>query len=240
MILLRGGFGGFGEAIVLTVPVVPDAPEARQWLREELAKAPYQAAKPTWFDRLSQAFLDWIGSLGLPEGDGFGAWIPLILTVLAVAVLIVALLIFGLPRLNRRSGLAAPLFGENDRRTADDLRRAARFHATSADWNSAVQDMFRAIARALAERTIVRPTPGTTAHGFAERAAGAFPNHRERLEAAATAFDSVRYLGRDAAEGDFLAIAALDEELAAARPAGPVLAEATTGTSASPQQSEVS
>ncbi|MCU1636561.1 MAG: rane protein, partial [Cryobacterium sp.] len=48
------------------IPVDPDAPEAQQWLRDELAEAPYQAAQPTWFDRVSQGFFDWLNSFVAP------------------------------------------------------------------------------------------------------------------------------------------------------------------------------
>ena len=107
------------------VPVDPDAPTATGWLRDELAKVPYQAARPTWFDRVSKAFFDWFASLGAPSGAGLGPWVPLVVTIVVVAVIVVAVLVFGLPRLNRRSALHHELFGKNDGRSADELRRAA-------------------------------------------------------------------------------------------------------------------
>lgn len=200
------------------IPVDPDAPEARQWLREELAKAPYEAARPTWFDRLSTAVLDWFTSLTAPSADGFAAWVPLLLTVAVVVVVGAAILIFGLPRLNRRSKLASDLFGVDDRRTAADLRRAALAAASHRDWNLASAEMFRALARGLSERTILIVTPGTTAHSFAVRAAEAFPGEGVRLREAAELFDGVRYLGIEATEQRFLALAALESDLRAARP----------------------
>ena len=195
------------------IPVDPTAPEARRWLQEELAKAPYEAARPTWFDRLSKAFFDWLESLTAPSGDGLGAWIPLIITVIVVAVLVTAFLIFGLPRLNRRSRLTPELFGEDDRRSADDMRRAARAAAASGDWSLACQEQFRAIARSLAERTVLVVTPGTTAHHFARRAQAAFPAESARLEEAADLFDRVRYLDKPATEKDFRGLDTLDGDL---------------------------
>lgn len=212
---------GLGAGVRFDVPVDPEAPEAQQWLREELAKAPYQAARPTWFDRLSQSFLDWLGSLTAGGGDGFGDWIPLIVTVLAVAAVAVLFLIFGMPRLNRRRRRPAGVLGEHDTRSADDLRRAARLAAASGDWNRAVQEMYRAIARGLDERTLLRALPGTTAHAIATRAGAVFPAEAERLEHAARAFDAVRYLGRDASEGDFGAVAELERALREASPVTP-------------------
>jgi hypothetical protein len=205
------------------IPVDPSAPDAQQWLREELAKAPYQAARPTWFDRLSQAFFDWLGSLTAPSGEGFAAWVPLIITVLVIGVVVAALFIFGLPRLNRRSRLPAELFGEDDRRSADDMRRAAQAAAALGDWSLATQEIFRAIARRLVERTVLAVTPGTTAHEFARQASIVFPAERGRLADAAEAFDRVRYLGRPGTEQGYRALGDLDRALAAARP--DVLAE---------------
>ncbi|HSP51305.1 MAG TPA: DUF4129 domain-containing protein [Cryobacterium sp.] len=201
-----------------SIPVDPDAPEARQWLREELAKAPYEAARPTWFDRLSTSVLDWFTSLTAPSADGFAAWVPLIVTVAVVVLVGAAILIFGLPRLNRRSRLASDLFGVDDRRVAADLRRAALAAASHRDWNLASAEMFRALARGLSERTILVVSPGTTAHSFAARAAEAFPGERVRLGDAAELFDGVRYLGLDGTEQRFLALAALESDLRVARP----------------------
>ena len=216
------GEWGLGAIALVGIPVDPDAPDARRWLREELAKAPYQAARPTWFDRLSQAVLDWFGSLVAPSGAGFAGWVPLIVTIVVAAVLTSLFLIFGLPRLNRRSTLATELFGVNDLRSAADLRTAALVAASHRDWNLAGAEMFRALARGLFERTILITTPGTTAHGFAERAAGAFPRDRVRLAAAADVFDGLRYLGDAGTEEGFRAVAALESDL---REATPVLRE---------------
>ncbi len=47
----------------LDVPVDPDAPEARDWLLDELSKQPYQAAQPTFIDLLAQQILQWFGDL---------------------------------------------------------------------------------------------------------------------------------------------------------------------------------
>lgn len=212
------GIRGLDGVLRTRIPVDPDAPEARQWLHDELAKAPYQAATPTWFDRLSKSFLDWIGSLTAPTGEDVGNWIPVILTLVAVAVLAAAFLIFGLPRFNRRSRLPSELFGEDDRRSADDMRRAAAAAASAGDWSLASQEMFRALARGLVERTVLVVTPGTTAHAFAARAAGAFPAERDALAEAAEYFDRVRYLGLPGTEQGYLAMASLESELQGAKP----------------------
>ena len=208
----------FHTVIRVAIPVDPDAPKARRWLREELAQAPYQAARPTWFDRLSTSILDWFTSLTAPSTDGLAAWVPLLATVAVVVLVVAAILIFGLPRLNRRSKLPSDLFGVDDRRASADLRRAALAAASNREWNLASAEMFRALARGLSERTILIVTPGTTAHSFAVRAAEVFPAERVRLTEAAELFDGVRYLGIEGTEHRFLALAALESDLRAARP----------------------
>ncbi|MFC5929177.1 DUF4129 domain-containing protein [Cryobacterium melibiosiphilum] len=197
----------------------PDAAEAQRWLRDELAKAPYQAAQPTWFDRLSQSVIDWFTSLTVPGGDAFGAWLPVIVVVVVIAVLVAAWLIFGPPRLNRRSRLVEELFGDDDRRSAEDMRRAAADAAARADWGVASTEIFRALARGLAERTVLTVSPGTTAHDFGQRAGQAFPSAHDRLDAAARIFDEVRYLDRPGTEAGYRQMLALERELSVATPA---------------------
>lgn len=212
------------EPVMTAVPglaalLEPDAPDAQRLLRDELAKAPYQAAQPTWFDRLSQTVVDWLGSLTAPDGDAFSAWVPVIVVVVVVLVLALAWLIFGAPRRGRRSGLADELFGDDDRRSAEDMRRAAADAAQRGDWSLASTEIFRALARGLAERTVLSVSPGTTAHDFGRRAAQSFPSAEARLTAAARVFDDVRYLDRPGTESGFHDLLALERELSAAAPA---------------------
>ncbi|WP_375388071.1 DUF4129 domain-containing protein [uncultured Amnibacterium sp.] len=200
------------------VPVQPDAGTARRWLLQELAKPAYQAAEPTPIDRAVQAFLDWFTGLF----DVRNADTPPVLLAIAiglvVVVLVVAVLLFGVPRRNRRS-TAGALFGEDDRRSAADMRRAAEAAAARGDWSLAVLERFRALARSLDERTLVAVFPGTTASAFARSAGSAFPAEHAELQAAADLFDGVRYADEQATREDALSVAALDDRLAASRPA---------------------
>ncbi|MGV8881884.1 MAG: DUF4129 domain-containing protein [Rhodoglobus sp.] len=195
------------------VPVEPDSDEAREWLLEELAKPPYQAAKPTLFDQIAKAIQDWLGSLRIGETQGPPAvGMGVLLVVIAVAI-IAAILIFGIPRLNRRSTVAGSLFGEDDARSADTMRRDAEAAAARGDYSAAIAEMFRSIARGLAERTILSTLPGTTALGFATTAGSMFPVHADRLTTAARAFDDVRYLGRAGTAEQFEQVASLEADL---------------------------
>jgi hypothetical protein len=201
-----------------TVPVQPDADTARRWLLEELAKPAYQAAEPTPLDRAVEGFLNWFGSLF----DVRTADTPPLLLAVAIGVvvvaLVVALLLFGLPRANRRSRAGA-LFGDDDRRSAADMRRAAAAALAAGDFPLAVLERFRALARGLDERTLVAVVPGPTASAFARVASRAFPAEHGELQVAADLFDGVRYAGDPATREDALMVAALDDRLAAARPA---------------------
>ena len=191
-------------------PVAPDADEAREWLLRELAEPEYRAAEPNWFDRLSAAVWEWL--TGLLDGGTGGppaiVWVVVIL--IAIAAIIAAYVIFGPPRANRRSAVTGALFGEDDERGAAEMRRAAEQAAAGADWALATEEMFRAIARGLAERAVLTASPGTTARGFSARAAGYFPDLDAALNDAAAAFDDVRYLDRPGAEASYRLVAELE------------------------------
>ena len=200
------------------VPVQPDGHTAQQWLVQELQKAPYQDAKPTLFDIVSQAVLQWFQSLFTQKNSVAPPVLLVAALIVVVALIVVALLLFGVPRLNRRSRVAGTLFGDDDRRSADELRRSAAAALAAGDWSAAVLERFRGLARGLDERTVLTVFPGTTATGFADRAARAFPDERQALAAAATVFDDVRYADRAATRGEAETVAGLDERLMAARP----------------------
>ncbi|MCU1524995.1 MAG: hypothetical protein JWO18_1889 [Microbacteriaceae bacterium] len=200
------------------VPVDPDAHQAQDWIVTELSKPEYQAAQPTWFDRLSSAFWNWLSSLTF--GTGPATQVPVLLIALGVivAALVGAFFIFGPPRRGRRSTVTGVLFGEDDRRNAADIRRAAEDAASRGEWTTAIEEMFRSIARGLAERTIVTTNPGSTAQDFAARAAVRLPAFADALASAAAAFDEVRYLGRDGQEETYRRSASLESDLRSARP----------------------
>jgi hypothetical protein len=211
--------------MIAEVPVDPDDEQARRWLEEELGRGdePYQPPQtPGWW----QDFLDWLerllSGLGAPEAPtpGFqtGQTVGIvILVVLIVAALVVAFAIFGLPRLRKRSKVTGDLFGEDDDRSAQELRTVAQRAADAGDFTSAVIELFRSLARDLAERGIVVTFPGTTARDFARRTGLVFPPAAERLADAAAVFDDLRYLGGIGTHEQWTRMSALDGELRAAR-----------------------
>lgn len=213
-----------GMALPRDVPVEPDAEQARDWILRELTDPAYQAARPNWFDLLVQSIWEWITSLQFDGAGGPPYLAFLVIGLLAALAMVVAFLIFGLPRLGRRSRAAGALFGEEDARTAATIRRAAEAAAGRGDFTLAIAEMFRSIARGLAERTLVTTSPGTTARDFARRAARVFGEHQRTLDDAARAFDEVRYLGRDGTAEQYRRIADLEQQLRAAKPALETLA----------------
>ena len=202
----------------LDVPVTPDSAEAQRWIIQELSKPEYRAAQPTWFDRASKAFWDWLQSLKIDGGPGVQGPILIIALIVVVAALVAAFFIFGAPRLNRRSAGGGVLFGEDDARDASAMRRSAEEAAARSDWVLAIEEIFRSVARGLAERTLVTVSPGTTARDFAVRAGTVLPAFSERLSAAASAFDDVRYLSRAGTEAAYRSASALESDLRATRP----------------------
>lgn len=200
------------------VPVDPDRPEARRLLAEELAKQEYQAAKPTWWDQLLGQFTDWINSLEFGGSEGPPAFGMLVLLIVIAVLLLIAFLIFGLPRLNRRSTVTGSLFGDDDARTAAQIRAAGEAAAARGDYTLAIAEMYRSIARGLAERTVLTTSPGTTAHDFARRAGSAFPTHATELARSAIAFDDVRYLGGEGTRDQYEMVEKLERQLRAAKP----------------------
>lgn len=213
--------------LTASIPLEPDPDEARRLLVDELAKPIYQEARPTPFDLLAQAIGDWIASVVDGAGQTGGTLGLVFIVALIAALLVVAFLVFGRPRLERRRRGSTALFGEDDVRTAEQMRAAARAAAGAGDWDTAVIEAFRALARGLDERTLVDVHPGTTATGFVRAAAAVFPEQQGRLIDAARVFDAVRYLGGRADEQAFDALSTLDRDISGLRP---VLQDSAAGS----------
>lgn len=220
--------------VPLDIPVDPDDETARRWLEEELGRSDQtysDPALPQWLQDLIDWIRDLLGNADVEPpttGADTGGTVGIILAVvLVVAALGVALTIFGLPRLRRRSTVTGDLFGEDDDRSSAQIRSAAQQAADAGDFTSAVVEVFRSLARDLAERGIVIAFPGTTAREFGRRASDVFPADAERLDDAAKVFDGVRYLGRTGTEEEWRRMSALAAELRAAKaPRGPRAADA--------------
>jgi hypothetical protein len=201
-------------------PLDPNAQEARELLLRELSKPEYQTSKTNGVGQIVKAIEDWWNSLqiGSVPGAGFPLFGYLVIGAVIVVALVVAFLLFGLPRLNRHSGALGSLFGDDDARDSVALREAAQKAAAAGDYDTAIEEQFRSIARAMAERGITSTFPGTTATGFSSQASESFPALGTEFAAAAASFDGVRYLGRRGTEGEWFQVSALDRDVRASRP----------------------
>ncbi len=200
-------------------PVEPDSEQARDWLARELANPAYREAEPNWFDSLVSGVLEWLEDL-LGVGAGSPPVLLLVVAVVVVAGLVVAAyFIFGAPRVNRRSRIDGALFGDDDDRDAAAIRLAAEHAAAAGNWDLAIEEMFRAMARSLTERAILTTTPGTTASGFAAGASRCFPDLAAEFTATAGDFDAVRYLGRDGTAEGYSRVTGLERTVRSRRPA---------------------
>lgn len=202
----------------LATPVAPDPDEARRWAEEELSRSAYREAEPTPIDRFARSVVDFLAAIFSGQVPAtVGPWLAAGAIVVLLLLIAVAILIWGRPRAVVRSRSHVALFGEDEARSAAELRADAEDAAGRAEWDEAIVLRVRALARGLAERTIIDPTPGATVHRFAADAGRAFPAARLDLESAADSFDDVRYLRRPGTAEGYAAVRALDERLSATR-----------------------
>lgn len=194
---------------------VPDGDEARRWAEEELSDPRYADAKPTWFDLVARDIGRFIADLFTSDnGANVGPWALIIVSAVIVAALITALIIWGRPRSSRAVRRArTDLLGEQDDRSAAQLRADAERSARGGDWDTATVLRYRAIARGLLERDLIDPAPGATAQSIAREASAVFADEAGAMRRAAVSFDDVRYLRHPATEESYRDLAATDERL---------------------------
>ncbi|SDQ80233.1 DUF4129 domain-containing protein [Microbacterium sp. cf332] len=208
---------------LFAAPIAPDPDEARRWAESELSKSAYRQAEPTPIDRFARSVGEFFAALFTGQVPAtLGPWLAVGAIVVLLLVVAAAIVIWGRPRAVVRSRAAVPLFGEDETRDAARLRRDAEEAARRDAWDEAVVLRVRALARGLAERTIVETSPGATVHRFAAEAARAFPASRAELDRVARSFDDVRYLRRPGTEAAYAVVRDLDERLAVARAEVPV------------------
>ena len=175
-----------------SIPVDPEADEARRWAVEELSKPEYRAEPATWMARLGE----WLR--GLFEGfDGFGTGLGPVGTVviILVAAALVGLIVWlavGPVRRSRRARTGTGVLGD-DRRSAAEMERAANVAAANGDWDTAVCEIYRASVRMVDDRGVVGVTDGMTADEAARAIAAGVPAVGAAIDATARDFDVARY-----------------------------------------------
>lgn len=177
----------------LSIPVDPDAETARQWARDELAKAEYTSGGENWLQR----FIRWVTNLISQLFSGLGGrsngWGVLITAavVIAIVALVVWIVVGPLRRSRERSGGADALVDPSV--SAASYADQARAAAAAGDWGAAVIASYRSLVRGLDERGVIALRPGMTAHEAASDASAALPEAAASVSAAAEIFDAVRY-----------------------------------------------
>lgn len=194
-------------------PLDPSSDEARRWLEEELSSQRYHA-QPSIIERIREFLEDLLGSQ--PSGGLPSVAVPI---AIGLVLAVLALVLWRVLRreVGRSGGDAGGVLDVPDL-PASTLRASARAALAAGDWDGAVLDGVRTIARAAVERVVLDDAPGRTAHEVALALTPPFPSEAGALLAAADAFDAVRYGHRPASEQTARDVLALEDRLAAARP----------------------
>lgn len=183
------------------VPVEIDPDTAREAAVRELADPAYEAAEPSWLERV----FDYLGTMFGNVGFGSGAVVGLVILVVALYA-VVRLRVGRLARSHR----AGQVFASDHTRTAEDHRQAAEQARALGDLDTAVRERFRAIVRELERRGVLDERSGWTVDEIAVMAGRRMPGRAGELRAAATLFDDVVYGGHHATEDGYRDLAALD------------------------------
>jgi hypothetical protein len=197
-------------------PVDPDREEARRWAVEELSKAQYASAKPSWIDEVWNQFVEWLRSLNSDSISGANIGLPLI-GALAVVLIVVTVMVVR-PRLNARKKKSAEVFDDEASVKADVFRARASAAASRGDWQTAVVEQFRAVVRSAEDRAVIDTQPGRTADEAAVQLGRAFAMASARLDNSARLFDGVKYGKAAATASDHASVLEVDTELSAMKP----------------------
>lgn len=200
--------------------VDPDRATARRWAVEELTRPEYVRAQPNLLQRGITWLLERLDRL-LDAAAGAGTAAGLVVGLLVLAAVVVLALVVAGPvrrRSNRRPGQDGVFAGAA--LSAAEHREASERAAGTQQWGPAVQERFRATARALEERVVLDARPGRTADEVALEAGVLLPEAADPLRLASRAFDDVTYGGLDGDRSGYETCVAADEAVRRARPTG--------------------
>lgn len=185
--------------------------EAADAAAEELSKHPYLAEEPGLVARVFGWLSERLTDLVLTVSQAVpGGWWPLLAIPVLLAVAIVVIR-WRVGPLARRRARPDPIFVADRDRTAAEHRALAERAVASADLDTAVRELFRALVRELTERSILDERPGRTAGEVATEVAALTPGQADVFSAAAGAFDAVCY-GRHPATAEAVeAVRAADD-----------------------------
>ncbi|MGV1008721.1 MAG: DUF4129 domain-containing protein [Dermatophilaceae bacterium] len=184
---------------MMRLDVNPGTEQARAWLQEELAKDEYHDGRS-----LIERVVRWIGEVlakaqsATETGPGLAVH-PIVIAVVAAAVVGVLVLALTKVRAGRRATQPRDQsLGALSLRPSQFRDRAAAA-MREGRWSDAVLHYTRAIARDASDRTLLTDAPSLTAHEVGLRLAVVFPDHGPAAQRTTDLFDAVRY-GRYAAD----------------------------------------
>lgn len=196
--------------LALDPPLDPDGDDARSALRRELARPEYHDTD------LLRRIQDWVarffddGVAAVSDLSGVPAFLLLLLMVGALVAL--GLLVSRARRTTRVRNRSTPALTD-EAITAAQLRARAEAALAEGRHDDALLDAYRALAVRQVEQGRIDDLPQATAHELAGSLGEAFAAQRERIEAAADAFDAVLYGDRAATREQAAAVLSLDAEL---------------------------
>lgn len=208
--------------MLLSIPVDPDADEARRLAQEELSKEIYRGGGSDWLKR----FLEWLQKQFESEPNAPGtiqlgnlsvSWLIAVLFFLALGAGIVALIVIA--RRGRRAPSESHQVFEDDDRDAETMRRAAADAAAAGDWTLASIERFRAIVRRVEDAGWVSVVPGMTAYEFATAACTPLPSYADEFTWAGDRFDAIRYGHETGSAETYARLTTLDTALQSAKAA---------------------
>lgn len=195
------------------VPVAPDAPTAREWAKEELAKAVYHPRENP-IDWLMRKLSEWLAELSTTDAaTKAGIWIAI---GIVLAAIIVAIVVVG-PMRKRRLVAALDTSLSEQQLTAENWHEHARRAWQAEDWTATVTTGYRAIVQQGIDRVLIEPLPGLTAREAAISLSERLPDLIPEPLSIATAFDAVNYNDESASREQARATLDLYDALKAAR-----------------------
>jgi hypothetical protein len=200
--------------------VNPDANEAQQWIRSELADPAYQDKRS-----FGQRLLDWLAGVfdGLQPDmpDPNALKVPSWVLVLGAAIVLGGIA-FLVSRLRAEKAAAdehesRAVLGDLDL-GADEFRDRGLAALRDGRWGVAIIELTRALARGAADRTLLTDAPSLTAHEIGAQLAPVFPEHEPPIRRTMDLFDAVRYGRYAASEADASIVRDTEATLRKAKP----------------------
>jgi hypothetical protein len=189
------------------IPIDVGRDAARDAASRELSDPAYQAAQPSWFDRL----LRWLTDRLNDFLNGVSTVVPGgILGVVILVLLVVVVLVVIRLRVGPLAREARAIVFAGRPQSAAEHRRAADDAAARGDLVEAVRERFRALVRGLEERGVLDERSGRTVDEVAREAGCRLPEHAPALHVAARMFDDVWYGGRPATAAGYQQLVNLD------------------------------